>query len=294
MSETMPKGQRFSHVYMQRGLPTNDSKRMRFKIGKLVSLIDNNVMCCDIGDVLEHNLGISVVNIVRYDGWEEFFSRIDICDVLDSLTILFSLLWGAGETDYAMTLVNGVVAIFSEENVSYRIDDKGGVHLAVDTEFEHNRASAIKALGSNRYAAVIAALEEAHSTLDGVPPDTKFAVRSAFGAVEILFRLICPQAPRLGAKEINTYLKPKIDDLCAEDATACRSMQKMLSSLSDWVDGVHFYRHEQGCEEPTQPPLSLAIFTVSTAASILRWLADFDHNGLPSGLSAGTLLETDH
>jgi hypothetical protein len=50
----------------------------------------------------------------------------------------------------------------------------------------------------------------------------------------------------------------------------------MLNSLKDWVDAAHFYRHEQGAEEVTRPPLRLAVYIVSSGASHVRWLAELD------------------
>src|ERR1700757_1696046 len=50
--------------------------------------------------------------------------------------------------------------------------------------------------------------------------------------------------------------------------------RKMLSSLKDWVDAAHFYRHEPGTEDVAQPPLPLALYLVSTGASHLRWLGE--------------------
>jgi len=50
----------------------------------------------------------------------------------------------------------------------------------------------------------------------------------------------------------------------------------MLASFKDWVDAAHFYRHEEGSEEPAQPPLQLAIYIVATGTAHLRWLAVLD------------------
>ena len=102
------------------------------------------------------------------------------------------------------------------------------------------------------------------------------AIRHTFEAAEILFRLICPKAPRLGGAEINTHLKPLVETLYSGDQTACRASMKLLASFSDWVDGAHFYRHGQGTEEPTQAPLEIAVLAISMGASFIRWLAEID------------------
>jgi hypothetical protein len=75
-------------------------------------------------------------------------------------------------------------------------------------------------------------------------------------------------------------LAPLLQKHYAKDATAGRSAAKMLSSLKDWVDAAHFYRHEEGAEKIAQPPLKLAVYIVSTGASHLRWLAEIDASSI--------------
>ena len=164
----------------------------------------------------------------------------------------------------------------------YTIDDRGGVHYKVDQEFERNRTSTIAHLNHPRYQNVDASFQAVQTALDNAAPDGKAAIRHTFEAAEILFRLICPKAPRLGGAEINTHLKPLVETLYGSDLTASRASMKLLASFSDWVDGVHFYRHGQGTEEPTQAPLEIAILTISMGASVIRWLAEIDQAVLKS------------
>lgn len=155
------------------------------------------------------------------------------------------------------------------------MDEQGGVHFRPDKEFAHNRAAAVAALQSSRYANALDAFERGMAALASVPPDGKGAVRYVFGAVETLFRLMVPRAPRLGATELDG-LAPLLQHKYTADETARRASAKMLSSLKDWVDAAHLYRHEQGAEEVAQPPLEIAVYIVSTGASHLRWLAELD------------------
>ena len=60
----------------------------------------------------------------------------------------------------------------------------------------------------------------------------------------------------------------------AGDAAAQSASAKMLSAFKDWIDAAQVYRHEQGQEEPTQPPIALAISILSVGATYLRWLAE--------------------
>jgi hypothetical protein len=46
--------------------------------------------------------------------------------------------------------------------------------------------------------------------------------------------------------------------------------------FADWVDACHNYRHEDGIEEPSQPPIELAVELIGVGGSFLRWLIWMD------------------
>ncbi len=283
MSKDIPLGMRFSHVYLDRGASTMDSLKMRRRISELVQ---SKVGTSRVADALRAELGIPV----QSHKINEFFISAEINDFLDGITITYwrtinAIREGAVyyENNFPENFIGVVKRIFSEENVGYTVDNKCGVHFVVDEEFKRVRVSAVRGLGHSRYAAVRVAFEGVHQAFDQHPPDGKSAMRQTFEALEILFSLICDRAPRLGATEINVHLKPLIDRTYAKDVTAQRAAQKLLNSFSDWVDGAHFYRHGQGTEEPTQPPLEIAIMAVSAGTSFLRWLTDIDQAAQQAG-----------
>ncbi|MCC7168076.1 MAG: hypothetical protein IT565_10960 [Rhodospirillales bacterium] len=252
---------------------------MRMRVYALFSELGLENYQRNIHNIILSKMGIEIPDVgasyVSYD-YKRFFCECELIDFLDILTVIFKHLEETRVTSISEMWANRIQQIFSEENVSYTTDDLCGIHLAVDNEFEHNKSSTIRSLRSSRYSGVLAAFEKAHTALDQVPPDGKLAIHQAFEAVEILFRLMFPSAPRLAASDATTRLTPLVQSQLAADATALRSTQKILNSFCDWVEGAHFYRHGQGEEEPVQPPLSLAILMVSTAASYLRWLAEID------------------
>jgi hypothetical protein len=88
-----------------------------------------------------------------------------------------------------------VKEIFAEENLAYEIDAVGGIHPAVDFEFQRNIVSAIAALQSQRYRNVRDAFEGASNHLSADPPNYKQAWRGTFAAVAGLFGLLFPYAP---------------------------------------------------------------------------------------------------
>jgi hypothetical protein len=95
-----------------------------------------------------------------------------------------------------------VKAIFAEENLAYQIDEVGGIHPAVDHEFQRNIVSAIAALQSQRYRNVRDAFESASNHLSADPPNYKQAWRGTFAAVGLLFGLMFPHV-RLTVDEVD-------------------------------------------------------------------------------------------
>jgi hypothetical protein len=268
---------RFSQLYLAPGELAQDSDRMRRRLAAVV-----------LGD-LERNVGAELATtITRRLGtggprntfsqldWTAYFRSAEIRDVLDTVTVAFEVLQREQRRQQAASWLREVRTIFREERVRYRVDDNAVVHFAVDEQFERDRASTLAGLGVVRYAAAREAFQHAYEVLAEVPPNGKLALRGVFEALEIIFKLFFPRSQRLGGNELRQFLKPEIDRRYAGDPAALRSAQKLHNSLVEWVEGMHFYRHGQGVEEPTQPPLDVAILGVSTGAAFLRWLLEFD------------------
>ena len=207
-----------------------------------------------------------------------FLEKAEITDVLSAVTIINeSLMKNYGRSQLAQSFRDDVAKIFAEENVGYAVDEMCGVHFAVDKEFANNTHAAIARLGVPRYAAAKSAFEASMSALD--TPDGKLAVRSAFEAVEIVFKLLSAGSPpRISKEAIRSELVPVIEKVRLSNPVALNAERRLLDALSDWVDACHFYRHGQKEEEIGQPPIDAAILMVSTGASYLRWLVALDED----------------
>ncbi|MBX4906196.1 hypothetical protein HJA82_02190 [Rhizobium bangladeshense] len=274
-----PEGQRFSQVYMRRADLLPDSARMRNRIAKIIGALGDHDDLRSFGQFIEREQGILVGQTVYSYQWPPILQKMELRDVLDTITTIYSAIssYDQGrEAQKRKTFLDNCRRVFAEEQVRYRIDDRGGVHLAVDEEFEAARISTISGLGAPRYNGVRSLYDDAFIALDRTPPDGKAALRSAFFATESLFRLIFPSAHQLSSSEIQKHLEPLVSRLYANQKPAISLAQKLVASLKDWIDGAHFYRHEPGAEEPAQPPLELAIYMVSEAGGHLRWLAKLD------------------
>lgn len=227
----------------------------------------------DLVELLNRELGtnISYVSFQYEFKWTDEYVSLDLRDVLDSITIIAQ---GLGQSKSAF--LAEAARIFNEEQVRYKIDDLGGVHFFVDHAFEAVRSSAIMSLAASRYNGVRQQLEAAYNSLDHVPFNGKLALRCIFSSNEALFRLIFPSAPLLGSSEIRKYLKPLLDLRYQDQKPALFFAQKQLNEYTAWVEGLHFYRHESGSEEPVQPPRELAIQSITSGTAWLRWLQAFD------------------
>jgi hypothetical protein len=271
MAEKPPEGQRFSRVYLDRGEPTADSPRMRVRLRELVYSIRP---LFEAGSIVTSELGI------EHRGWPDFFNTAALRDILDFITLARAHLSERRRSlpsFYAdQWLLDGVQRIFSEENIHYRVDGRGGVHFQYDREFTHTTAAAISILQTARYANSLDAFNKALTALAEAPPDGKGAIRATFTAIEGLFILMFPDVQRLAAGEASR-LRPVVEQVYKGDRRAQEASDKTLQSLRGWIDAAHFYRHEEGKPDTVaQPPLTLAVYLISTGAAHLRWLAELD------------------
>lgn len=270
-NDDAPRGERFSHVYISHPDLLADSQRMRRRMGHILYRFGPEDLYAILNRELGTNLSALNSNLEFY--WPNAMAKAELRDVLDAITVVARM-----PRTVTSSFVNEVRRIFREEKVRYTVDDEGGVHFAVDAEFEQARISAIRRLAGSRYQGVRHHFDAAYTALDGVPPDPKLAMRNVFFAAEGLFRLMFPNAHQLSGGEIAKHLKPVIDGTYDGKKPAIHAAQKQIAQLVEWVNGAHFYRHEPGTEEPVQPPLEMAIQYVGSGASWLRWLCEFDKN----------------
>ena len=271
-------GQRFSHVYLDRGKPANDSSKMRLRLAALMGGIPD---LKGFAPEVPKELGVAVPTSAYQGYWPEFFRDCEIEVALDTATIAYRYLvakrtrgmvdLGAGDK-----FAKEVARIFAEERVAYRIDSRGGVHPLVDPEFDVNREASIAALRGTRYANVLDAVERAQTSLAEIPPDGKGAIRSTFAAAEGLFKLLFPKEPKLTGEAAKRQLASLVQRIYAPDTAALRATSKLVAGFAEWIDSAHNYRHEQGSEEIAQPPFELAVNLISLGNSFIRWLAELD------------------
>lgn len=272
-------GEQFSQLYIERGDRLADSIRARRRVGTLFRGNDFERQYERLAQYVEGELGARL----DHGGddpyyWDLFVQRCDIGDFLDLVTLVYHYFARNVGAQSALRWRDALRRIISEEHLAYAIDDQGGVHPAVDQAFQQNRKSAVAGLQSPRYQNVRASIERVSPELTSNPPNYKEAWRATFAAVEGLFRLMFPTAPRLTADGIAEHLGPLVQRTYRQDATALRAAVRLLNGFREWVESSHNFRHEPGAEDPVQPPADVAILAISNGTSYLRWLAGLDED----------------
>ena len=158
-------GERFSGLYLQPGDPTQDSGRARHRVGALFRETVFNNHTGPLAVFVGRELGVAVTGDGRYSyHWHQFIRECSSRDFFDAVTLVYRYLFWHVSDGTANWWRDAVRQIFAEERLAYEIDDVGGVHPAVDREFQRNRASAIGALRSHRYQNVRDLFESASKT----------------------------------------------------------------------------------------------------------------------------------
>lgn len=268
-------GKRFSHVYITRGKPQNDSARFRKRLSAHYNRFLRKYCDADLVSTIERELGVEVPIIGIGYCVDEFIERAELHDLLDSITLIWRIAKNYGWHDNWFKFVERAL---KEENLGYKLDEQCGVHFFVDQEFESNRLLTLSCLNDPKYTAVATSFKESHKKLDSDPSDTKSAIRAIFEAVEILYKLLvnAEGKSRLNSKGIRENLKPIVQTIYKSDSTACTAAEHLLDGLCNWIDAAHMYRHGQKVEESINPPIEVAIQMLSLGATYLRWLVEFD------------------
>ncbi|OAN98063.1 hypothetical protein [Sulfitobacter geojensis] len=278
------EGRRFSHVYGIVDTPFDDSETARFRLAKLMEKsfprgkyqrgggISFDYMERAI-ETLESELGVRFSQ-GGISSWQGFFRSVPKSKLLDALTLLFPekerYAGGSGPA-----FIRDVRRILSEENLAYEMDDAGGIHPLIDGAFSATKQSAVSALSGERYKGTASLVEQVDVALLQEPTDYVGAIRAIFGANENLFKMMF-SVPRLDAKTAGEKIGPIQQSHYTGHPTLTASSSKILESFKDWINGAHFYRHEQGVQSPSQPSEEFAILMISQGLSYVRWLAQLD------------------
>lgn len=263
-SSKRPSGKRFTSVYRARGEPTDESPKFRRRLAHRLSEIDSNSFVSSLRSETGYPISFSAGS----SWWLEFIENLPLDELLDFLTISIEVLLSLRFNQEAVSFRTFVTRAMNEENLTFEMDDFGGVHYRVDRAFQDQKRAALEALNDGDALAARKAFEGSQLALSSHPADTLSAVRLAFDAVENLFKIRFGTS-RLGAGEI----KSKMNDLAnGEGARASHAARRINSAFAEWVNACHQYRHAAGEPDPSPPPRWLAVAIVDGAATYIRYL----------------------
>ena len=270
-------GEQYSRLYTRCGEASPDSARARYRIGALFreNIFSHHVE--HLADYLSRQLGVPIPGDGKHSSdWQEFIRECRTSDFLDTITLVYRyLFWRVGD-EVANWWKNVVRQIFADERLAYAIDDVGGVHPAIDREFQRNITSVVATLQLDRYQDIRQLLEGASGYLSADPPNYRQAWVATISGVERLFGLMFPHT-RMTADELERRIQLVVQRAYEGDPTAQKAAQNLLIGFREWMQASQNYRHQPGAE-PIQPPADIAILAISFGASLLRWLAGLNES----------------
>ncbi|WP_156891413.1 hypothetical protein [Nevskia ramosa] len=283
-------GKLFTQVYRQRTEKIKESDRFKRRIAGYLSALEN-YSASDLRNYLRIETGHTVpIRNLSLD-WDSYFKAIPFEEVLDQLTLIGRQFLATDVTRRGTTQSgslfkdwhNFISRAIEEENLSYSVDKKCGLHYSVDEHFSAERQSIILGLSGSRYQAVRKAIEESFGHFEGQPQDLKSASRSIFEAAETLTKIMFPGESGLNSAAIKNSLTSAVNRLYSDDPIAVRFSAQIVRSFDSWVNAVHVYRHGQQTHEPISVPIELATAALSAGVSFIRWLAFLDEALIAKG-----------
>lgn len=233
-----------------------------------------------VGHFIEKELGIKCrsVNTRYYVNWENFLQRIPVSDYLDVITAVIK--FKPNRSRYKersvvhLDFLSFARRVFIEQNLAYLIDDLGGIHPAIDPAFADSSAHTIRCLKSAGLEAAAQHILDAEKHLLAGSLNPRLAIRSCFDAVENLHKMINKNSPQLNKASIINELMPILKAKWSKDESELRATEKLVNSMTDWVEAAHFFRHADGNADISQPSEAFAVLFVSQGFSFARWLAE--------------------
>lgn len=270
-----PLGRRFSHVYLERGDPVEDSEVIRNRISEFF-------YARFIGraeDILEHllaEIGLPIPGRLEASRVRDFLKAAPVYAFFDACTEISQFLLQSREYSRqreASDWIAFLQRVFTEENSRFEVDAEGGIHPRVDAAFRDLEVAAVRDLEKPRYATALAHFEEALAAFDEQLAGTGRAIREMHLAVEDVFKLVCPNASRLEPNSIDKDLKPLIARRLSGPELAATNL--MLKGFGLVASAAHQYRHAQGAQA-APASVELAVAMMTNGIAFLRWLIAFD------------------
>lgn len=268
-----PLGQLFTKVYRDRGEAHHDDPRFRVQVHQaFCELLGKQDF--EAAQYLRGTAGIELPpQISSYFQWETYFKKCSVEDLLDLITHIARFAEGLRPSSKRSNWVERVQQAIETHNMAFEIDVRGGMHHKVDAAFQRSAEMTLSCLADGKFEAARSEVEAALDFLTQTRPDPKMAVVNVFMAAENVFKLVAGTETALTKSSITQDLRRLCQKRSADiDPVANRSINSLISSVGDWVDACHPYRHGQKDTGIVAPPIDLAIALVTTGIDHIRWM----------------------
>jgi hypothetical protein len=276
--------QRFTQRYRPKSpIRGTDSARARKRFATLLfdlfkAVSNSSELWGNFANAIERELGVDVPSSYMSHDLTKFVQECELDDFLDSISVTYRITRAHYQGQkLGSHFLEFVARVFNEENLCYRIDERGMVHFRVDQQHEESTMAAIEALDTARFNAARDAFERARDDMQRSTPDSLGMTRNLFEAAESVFKTVTKSGSALDAAEVKKSLIPYMDRRMKDaDSVAKRSAAKLVEGFADWVNACHPYRHGHDQAEAPAPPIEMAIALMGAGASYIRWLAMID------------------
>jgi len=276
-SDARPVGKLFTDVYRERGEVRHDSDRFRVQILQAFRDATPRDHGYQFAKYLQGQLGIAPPSnhgaMGIYYLWDDFFAECPIDDLLNVITVVYKFGRATRERNMTDSWLNRVEHALVAQNMAYEVDEAGGMHLKVDIAFHRSSELTLECLAAAQFADASKAVAAAFDFLTHIHPDTKLAVINIFMAAETVFKLIADTGTALTMGSVDKELRTIVQRHYRNgDQAGNQASNAMCSSIADWVNACHPYRHGHNTPDHVAPPMDLAIALVSSGADYIRWM----------------------
>lgn len=266
----------YSQLYYPREENSGDNPRIKRRMSIAFTKAVAEIPKSTVSAAIQGRLGIAGPQI--NESWPDYLERQEWKDFLSCFGALHWFLLGgdSGQASWAKRnlrkLHDTLREIFGEENVLLSFGGDGVIRHKIDLGYELQRVSTLKGLAAEGYEKAKDRIERIDGFLLEDPPNGADAKNSVFRAAENIFKQMFKGTIRLDSGSARKELGKVINRVYEDGSIEQRSSHQQLQAFSNWIEGAHPYRHEDGEAAPSQPPEELYILAVSQGMAFVRWL----------------------
>jgi hypothetical protein len=196
----------------------------------------------------------------------EYLTNCDWMELIDSVAYIANGLepWPELRTEW----LKFITTAFEQEHVTFKIEADGSPVSVVDEAFSELVEATLDELNDPLFETArqhcVLALKKFKR------PDTLGeSIEQVFKAAENIYRMTSKK-DGIGAGVSDYYRGRWVSRLAGPEKEA---VERMSTSLKEWVNAVHPFRHADSSPKPTPPSRETAVWLITCGMSHIRWMA---------------------